>query len=580
MNLLRRPPAVVIVALYVLFAAVVYVAHGPEPTLSIDHLAYFKLADEIRREYPAGDYFRSLNSVRAYGVLLAYLFAWTGSNLVSLKLILATLTVLYLGAFQLFMGLVSRTRGEAVLFSILSALFVSFGASIWGMTDFAASLNRTLVIPAVVLLVWFFFRFHDSPWRYAIFPGLVVASMAHLSALHVGLAFAAYEVLDWAFRRRFRILDRDIVALVVAGIVSVGLQWGFERIGTGTASYVSTTLATAGQARTQGEVQSPEAPAPGGATPDAPTPPSRSPVKPRDKLTAEEAWEIELFAFPWRNMPPSLATIATIASSYGLILMLALAGFATARRGRWPRPLDAPMARLAAAVLVAAYGLQTLLWALRGFVPMFPINFEEIRVINIIMFPSLYFAYRLREHIEDTRRLVPQAAIALVAAGIALQPIVAVRLLPVAWREGIIDIAIDKGFIKRTDAPRMLYARTFLGLGEEGRRFYYTARPAIAWLERNAGPKDLILTNANDFYVTHLRTTGSFLSIVSMDVWDLQREKWARALDRVDAVLATGDTAQVLALARELGATWAVVTWPVEGAAYRDATFSILRVTP
>jgi TRAP-type C4-dicarboxylate transport system permease small subunit len=81
---------------------------------------------------------------------------------------------------------------------------VSFGASIWGMTDFAASLNRTIVIPFVILLAWFFFRWFHSPWRYAIFPALTLLSLLHLSALHVVLVFLAFEGLDFAIRRRFR----------------------------------------------------------------------------------------------------------------------------------------------------------------------------------------------------------------------------------------------------------------------------------------------------------------------------------------------------------------------------------------
>ena len=187
---------------YAAFAAIVYVVQGAEPTLNIDHISYIKLANEIRAEFPLGDYWRSFNSVRAYGVILAYLFDLTNSHLTSFKLLLATFTVVYLWAFQVFMGLATESRAEAMLFSLFSALFVSFGASIWGMTDFSASLNRTIVIPFVVLLVWFFFRKFSSPWRYAVFPVLILLSLIHLSALHVFLVFVVFELLDFVLWRR------------------------------------------------------------------------------------------------------------------------------------------------------------------------------------------------------------------------------------------------------------------------------------------------------------------------------------------------------------------------------------------
>jgi hypothetical protein len=51
-----------------------------------------------------------------------------------------------------------------------------------------------------------------------------------------------------------------------------------------------------------------------------------------------------------------------------------------------------------------------------------------------------------------------------------------------------------------------------------------------------------------------------------------------QSLDTVDKVMATGDAAVVREFARKLGASYAVVTWPVADAVYRDQYFSILRV--
>jgi hypothetical protein len=85
--------------------------------------------------------------------MLAYLYDFTGSHVLSMKLLLAAMTVAYLFAFQVFMSMATKSKSQAVLFSIMSAFFVSFGASFWGVTDFSASLNRTLILPFVVITI-------------------------------------------------------------------------------------------------------------------------------------------------------------------------------------------------------------------------------------------------------------------------------------------------------------------------------------------------------------------------------------------------------------------------------------------
>lgn len=591
LDLLDRHPRVLPLVIYIAFAALVYLLHGAEPSLSIDHISYFKLADEIRASNPDGVYYRNINSVRSYGVILAYLYDYTGSHVISLKLLLAVMTVAYLAAFQLFMGLLTPVCYRAVLFSLMSSLFVSFGASIWGMTDFAASLNRTIIIPFVVVLVWGFFRWFDSPWRYAVYPALVLLSLLHLSALHVALVFAAFEALDFVFRRRFRI-TWDVAWLLVALAASAGLQFSIERLGAGTTGFVRYTLHTAVPATPQRELGG-EAGMPGeretagkarkGVKPGTPgaesakVPSARETPSAPDKLSVQQAWEIELFAFPWRNMPPRLPTLAAIAMSYGMILALAILGAVRAFRSG-ATALDRLMVTFAGGVLLAAYGLQTTLWVLRNVMPIFPVNFEEIRAVNMLMFPSVYFVYRLYEQAQGIGRISAQAARAAIVLAFVLQPIVLVRAAPTSLREGILDAAVDSGLIKRADSLRVMYARHFLGLSNEGRRFYYSARDAIDWLDRNAGPKDLVLTNVDDFIILRARTVGTFLSVMSIDVWDHRRGTWLSSLDEVDRTMAVADTAGVERLARQLGATFAVVPWPVEDAVYRDPHFSILRL--
>src|SRR5512147_2668853 len=91
--------------LYAAFAMAVFAVQGSQPALGSDHLSYFQLADSIAAACPQGDYWRETNSIRTFGVLLAYLHQWTGSHVLSMKLVLAAFTILYLLAAELFFGL-------------------------------------------------------------------------------------------------------------------------------------------------------------------------------------------------------------------------------------------------------------------------------------------------------------------------------------------------------------------------------------------------------------------------------------------------------------------------------------------
>lgn len=561
-NFLRTSRVVVPLVVYTAFAAIVYFMQGAEPALTIDHISYFKLANEMRSELPLGDYWRSFNSVRSYGVILAYFFDLTGSHVISLKVLLAAMTIAYLWAFQLFMGLATESRVQAVLFSLFSALFLSFGASIWGMTDFAASLNRTLIVPFVVLLVWFFFREFHSPWRYAVYPALILLSLLHLSALHVFLVFGAFELIDFIARRRCRI-DRNLFYFALSLVSSVVIQSVIEYSGSGNAGYVGHVLAMTTPSVTE-----------------ILPPPSNLPevTKSPEKLTYKEAWRIEMLAFPWRNFPPPLATLATMASSFGVIFVLAVMGAIRAFRSGMAKPLDREMAHFALAVPVVAYGLQALLWALRNTIPVFPINFEEIRAINMIMIPSIYFIFRLYELVPELGGVSREWIRAAIMLAFALQPIILVRAMPTLWRESLIDQMVARGVVKSSDTPRMLYARQFLGLADNGCRFYYSSRAAIEWLERNADSNDLVLTNLNEFHMSRVKSTGPFLEVVGLQVWDARRAKWAESIEALDRALATRDLGRIMTLARSLGATYAVVNWPVKDAAYQDDCYSVVRV--
>jgi len=531
--------------LYVTFAAIVYLVQGPEPELNIDHVAYFKLADGIRAHYPGGDYWRAFDTLHAYSIGVAYLTDVTASNITSLKLLLAGMTVAYLVAFERLAFFFTHSRPFAVLLSLLSALFVSFGASFWGMTDFSASLHRTLVVPFFVLILWFFLRFRDSPWRYAAYPLLVALSLLHLSSYHMLLVLVAFEPIDFLFLRKCR-PDRRLLFFAAGLAATVIVRQLVAATGFGFTGFVDDTFSRAWDAT--------------------------------GSLSPQEAWAIELYAFPWRNMPLPLSTLANQLLSYGVIFALSVAAvIATRRRDGWNQ-LDRVMLAFAGAVLCAAYGPQSVVWALRSHFPIYPINFEEVRSINFIMIPSLYFVSRLVMMLCRDEGWSHRSVAAAIVLLFAWQPVMVLRTLPLGWREALLERMTTVGVLRKEDTFRMLYARQYLGLANEGPRFYYSARGLLDWLGRNTTPNDRLLTDRNEFRVAGLEVVGAFQNVITTGITDASRREWKDELDAVTTALASHDVGEVTKVAKTLDATLVIVPWPEPGALYQDENFSVLRV--
>jgi hypothetical protein len=157
-----------------------------------------------------------------------------------------------------------------------------------------------------------------------------------------------------------------------------------------------------------------------------------------------------------------------------------------------------------------------------------PINFEEIRAINMVMVPAIYFIYRLYEERPYPRAPLAAGRAHRRAGGRALQPIVLVKALPVSWREGVIEQAVARGVLRSSDAPRMLYARQF-PRASPTRASASTTRRAGASSGSSAasGPRTRCSTNLNELYGIARSGGGPFLQIVTMDVWDRARARWA-----------------------------------------------------
>jgi hypothetical protein len=544
--------------LYVGFAVAIFYIHGPRPSLAPDHVTYFELADSIAEARPDGDYWRETNSVRAHGVILAYLHPLTGSHVLSMKIVLAACTVLYLVAAQLFFGLFARGRAEAVLFAILSAFAVSFGISSWGVTDTTALLSRTLGLPVIMFSLWFYFRFYDRSERHLAYSFLVVGSLLHLSCFHVMGLLIALELWDFAFNRRFRV---DIqVAQFVGGLAFAAmLLYGLERVGVSIEVFHTII----------------------GKVFDLPTVLSaRALAKPATltaTLTPSEAWAIELALRPWRNMPLPLVNVANVLSSYVGILVLALAGVVATSRAGFTQ-MDRAMAALFAIVPIVAFVPQTLVWALRSVTSIYPMTFEEIRAIGFIMVPSLYFVFRLFQRATRPEVRAPVAFGSVVLVTLVSFPL-AVKSLTAPVRGAAFEVMAAVGVIDRTNPASVENARSALGI-THATPFFYSMEGVLGWLRDNTPPGATILSDRDELVLLRDRQILGPRQVAAVpSVHKAELPDHARIFLETRKALRGRDEGAIRSLGRAWSVDYAVVPWRAKDAVYADEYFSVIRVT-
>ena len=540
---------------YLGFAAFVYLAHGTEPELSIDHVAYFKLANSILGGHPDGSYWKDINSTKSYAVLMAYAYGITGSHILSLKWILAFLTVLHLYAFQLIMSLFTPDRWKQIVFSLLAAIHVSFGAPFWGVTDFSASLGRTSVVPFILIAIYFFIKKWDSPVKNVVFPFLMVGSIIHLSTYYVIGVLALMETFSIVIEQRFRLNARMFYFILMLA-VTVLLHNLINQSGLGKGSYYSRDAMQGFMQIFQHEAS----------------------VDNKPTISPQAVWAVELYAFPWRNMPLPIATLVTMFSSVAFIFFLAGFGLRKCIKNRLQK-LDWIMISFAMSVFIMAYGLQTILWLCRSWLPVYPINIEEVRVINFIMIPSLYFIFRLFDNQLANNTFQSYAMAALIVLAIVIQPVTIIRNLPDNIKNIIIEKAFELGIINPEDSFRLLYARQYLGISDQDdRRYYYSALGVLGWLKENAQPSDLVLTDLNEIYMLNPHSIGNYNAVVDLKVQAIDRFDWMFAVKEIHTMLSRHDIKEVLKLANKYQANLAIVPWEVKGAAYSDSHYSIIRI--
>ncbi len=556
---MHPPRRIWILALYVGFAIGVYVIHGPRPPISIDHIAYFKQADQIHSAYPRHDYWRAISATHSYGVIMAYFFDLTGDHVKTLKILLAIMTLAYLVCAEFLFSRFTPHRWIAVLFAVVSGFHVSFGPVFWGVTDFSASLNRTMVVPPMLLLLGFYFGNYGLNRRLLVYPALVLLSVLHLGTyylLGVLVTMDGIRILRCFCLRRDRCasdLRAYLASFALIGGAYIAIQ-PFNLKGDVLSALIPRIERT--------------------AIPETAT----SPRSANDvHLSSRDAWRMELFAQPWRNFPPPLATDIAAGMSLALVVPLSiLGGMLAIRRSGW-RTSDKPMLLMAGSVLFCSYGLQSALWMVRKLLPIYPLNFEEVRTVSLIYCPILYFTLRGFEWMWVDHPFAGARRLALLAVGLfLLQPIVIVRLLPLRVREHMLAVARKMGVLDQRETQRTMYARQVLRLETDGQGFYYSVLPTFKWLRAHIRPTDRILTNRDELYMLPATVIGTSNGFLNIDIRSPQRLTWHQGVLDLDAALSAHDAQRVRQLARKDGADYAVLPWSEKGAVWDDGNYSVI----
>ena len=564
-------------ALYVSFASAVFLIMGQRPMLGSDHLSYMRLAEEIAEKHPGGNYIQEIDSVRSFSVMLAYLQHFTGSHVLSMKLILAAESLPYLFAAELLLSLFTTGCWKRRIFALMSGFAVSLGVASWGITDYTALMPRTLVMPAIFFCFWFFLRFYQRAWRYAVFPVLVLFSTVHLSTFYCIGVLLVFEVFDIFILRR-RIIDIRVVAfpswLFSALVLLLALQsTGLVVDGTGFLRSMilpNAKNATASVSKTDSERRTGRLKFNGRPYKEVVDKVVSEKIMPSS--TPREAWQFELTSRAWRNMPLPWINVANIFSSFGLIMLLACTGAGIAFSGV-PRELDRKMAWMVPAIVFFALGPQTALWILRKFTEITPVNIEEIRALSFLMIPALYFCVRLFDWLGDQSGLTNfWGRTGVVIAYLAL-PLTMKSLTPEV-RNRILDTVVRVGLVNSNPAA-INNARSALGLSYRV-PLYYPVEGISRWLRDNGQFNSLVLTDRDDMLVRNLHFVGSRQEVALQDSQTDQASAVLFIHTRLKRTLSTQNLSEAMILAKEIEARYLIVPWPVEKAVYRDDYFSLI----
>ena len=303
------------------------------------------------------------------------------------------------------------------------------------------------------------------------------------------------------------------------------------------------------------------------------------PMVPGDVMTPAVAWDVELSLRPWRNMPVPLVNVANMISSYALIGLLAVAGFFVRKR-QGLTGNDRLMAGLFLSSVVVSFGPQTLMWIVRSFFPVYPINFEEVRALSVVMIPSIYFIFCLFEKAtEPGDRKAIAGAMFIVVAYLALPAFM--KSMSGSAREYLLSVATNTGIVNGQDMAAMRNARSALGIGGGGNAssLYYSTEQLRTWLDRNARPGTRVLTNRDDLSLLNLTLVGSRQAAAVAAV-TAKAVTWVDELSDTQKALSSGRTEEVVRVAQKHRAELAVVPWPVANAVYTDQLFSVIRISP
>lgn len=581
---------------FALVTLAIFLSEGKEPPLIADQLEYFRTADVILKtcstvfpETPTS-YWRFFTDNQGLPVILAYLFSFTHSHILTCRLLLVALTFVYLWSAWLLCSLITTKWWEQALYAIVSATYISYGFTFWGFTVFLASLSRSFVIPLLLLCIWALLRFRSNWMRLLLIPTFLYGTLLHLSMVHFWAALFLFECLTIHLVDR-RDRKRRLITVLAILPLSMLVIWHLARVPASSFGseirrmkvFDNTVATTSGakhsevdrtSAGSSGIGQENETKGKAFANPV----PSVSPVVPAvTYLSAHDAWEVELMTMRWRNFPFSFVTLAQIAASLGFIVPLALSGWVVCRR-LGLTVIDRKMVWLGLSILIVGIAPQATIWALRHFAEIYPINSEEMRIIALFSIPLFYFCFRLASNLFHGAVAVRSPMIAGYAVLLIyiVQPIDFSFLVPREERARAFRFAVRRGYLDPWDSPRTLYARQVFGIESGGDRLYYSVRDVIGWLTIHGKPGQRLLAHRPDLALSGLTVLGSSTGFILGDNRTLTAKEWQSDMASFHEATSRKDIPRIMTIARLTNADYIVVPWVDASAIYKGEYYSIL----
>lgn len=515
--------------------------------LSDDQINYVAIAERILD--PAAPVV-SWVPYRTFSFLLAGLFGLTGDHILSLKVIFAAVSFLYLIGMARFLGIFLKNKPAVWAATVISMTpGYTLGMTFWGFGQFELILARTVFMALAPWVLWLFWD--PAPRRRALSLilcalGTILSMEAMLLLAIMGLCMVLQFMLDKKVRAQAAgVLGWGMAVAALIGIVVYYIPVFYQRDIFFTQAPIYQSMIEANRAWVQAL-----APA----------------------AFVDLFWEAAYACCWWTLFPPRLSDLLFALANQGLLIGAAVLGWSFLRRsggslaGRW--------GLWTLCVIAVAYGYPLARFVGWKLLDLPPHIFEEVRAFKFFH-PLLFVCAGLAlDRLWQGRR---RAAFAALTAILCVAPLGVLQSIPADWKSAIHDLAAR--YV--TDPEKLGYVAKALALrdGEldqdlgEIRSILEERTPQDAFVLSTQYPLRLsgrnLIALYNDKRNGYLDIDGE--TYARLPYWYVSYKEISEASD-------TCDEEQLIQLARKYGCDFAAVPCSFSGSRW-ETLYSGRRVS-